>query len=468
MPTLLGESLVERGIITHAQLDEALERQRVHGGRLGENLAALGHVTENEAEEFFRKVPGSPRRVEDTKLGLSFILDLLVKHLSLLGECSISDMVASTKLSLPVVDEALRSLRKDRLVEVRGSGVTSELGYQFALTELGKTRAQNLLELSRYVGPAPVVLTEYRDIVEIQTIKSILVKEDTVNQAFSNVVIRSDVLRKLGPAVSSGRAIFIYGPPGNGKTTIAETIGGILPGKVYIPYSVLVRGEIITLFDRINHIPVDPEQPPEAVDQRWVLVRRPVVRGGGELTLKTLDLDFNPVNRFYEAPLQMKANNGLLIVDDFGRQLIDPHILLNRWIVPLERRADYLTLHTGMKFEIPFDLLVVFATNINPKELVDEAFLRRMPYKIRVDHPDVAQYKAIFQLVCESNGVAFKEEVFEYLLYSCYKEMKVNLSACHPRDLVQHIIESARYYGLRPELSIESINHAWESYFVDM
>lgn len=468
MPRLLGESLVERGIITEEQLDEALKKQRATGGRLGESLIALGHVTEEEAAQFFKKVPKSPRRVEDTKLGISFIVDLVVKHLSLLGQCSLSEIVSSTKLSLPVVDEALRNLRKARLVEVTGSGVTSELGYQFALTENGKSRAQVLLELSRYVGPAPVVLAEYREMVEIQTIKSILVKEHTVNRAFSHVVIKPDVLRKLGPAVSSGRAIFIYGPPGNGKTTIAETIGGILPDTVYIPYSVLVRGEIITLFDRINHFPGEPEEPAEMVDQRWTLIRRPVVRAGGELTLKTLDLDFNAVNRFYEAPLQMKANNGLLIVDDFGRQLVDPHILLNRWIVPLERRSDYLTLHTGMKFEIPFDLLVVFATNIEPRDLVDEAFLRRMPYKIRVNHPDVAQYKAIFERVCDSYGLEFREESFEYLLYSCYKEAKVNLSACHPRDLVEQIIESARYYEIRPELNRESIDRAWESYFVDL
>jgi len=361
----------------------------------------------------------------------------------MLGESSLSDIVASTKLTLSVVDEALRNLRKERLVEVRGSGVTSELGYRFALTELGKTRAQTLLELSRYVGPAPVVLTEYRDMVETQTIKSILVSENTVRNAFSHVVIKPELLQRLGPAVSSGRAMFIYGPPGNGKTTIAETIGGILPGTVYLPHAILVRGEIITLFDRINHIPVDPEESPEMIDQRWILVRRPVVRGGGELTLKTLDLDFNPVNRFYEAPLQMKANNGLLIVDDFGRQLVDPHILLNRWIVPLERRADYLTLHTGMKFEIPFDLLVVFATNIEPKELVDEAFLRRMPYKIRVDHPDVSQYKAIFQLVCESNGVQFKEDVFEYpVSFNGKLRFKMELPLSMPDDEIRTAVIS--------------------------
>ena len=468
MPSLLGESLVERRLITQSQLEESLERQKVHGGRLGENLIALGYVAEGEAEQFFHLLPTAPRSVAETKLGLSFIVDLVVKHMSLLGECSLSDIVVSTKLTLAVVDEAIRSLRKERLVEVRGSGVTSELGYKFALTDSGKGRANALFELSRYVGPAPVVLTDYREMVEIQTIKSIIISEETVNKAFSHVVIRPELLRRLGPAASSGRAMFIYGPPGNGKTTIAETIGGILPGTVYIPYSVMVRGEIITLFDHINHIPAEPEEPTETVDQRWVLIRRPVVRGGGELTLKTLDLDFNPVNRFYEAPLQMKANNGLLIVDDFGRQLIDPHILLNRWIVPLERRADYLTLHTGMKFEIPFDLLVVFATNIEPKELVDEAFLRRMPYKIRVDHPSVGQFKAIFQLVCESSGVHFRDDVFEYLLHECYERMQVSLSACHPRDLIQQIVESARYHGTRPELTVESISQAWESYFVDL
>jgi predicted ATPase with chaperone activity len=271
----------------------------------------------------------------------------------------------------------------------------------------------------------------------------------------------------LGPAISSGKAIFIYGPPGNGKTTIAETIGKILPETVFIPSAIIVGGQIIAVFDPVNHFTPD-EAPSEDLDQRWVLIRRPVIMTGGELTLRMLDLDFNPISKFYEAPLQMKSNNGLFILDDFGRQQMDPHSLLNRWIVPLERRTDFMTLHTGMKFDIPFDQLVIFATNIEPKKLVDEAFLRRIRYKIKIDHPLEREYKAIFIKVCESNGIEFKVEVYDYLLKNYYKRLDVKLNACHPRDIIDHIIDDAHYYNHSPQLSREGIDIAWKNYFVDM
>jgi predicted ATPase with chaperone activity len=262
--------------------------------------------------------------------------------------------------------------------------------------------------------------------------------------------------------------MFIYGPPGNGKTTIAETIGMVLPETVYIPYSIIVGGQIICMFDPVNHIPAEAEKETGAVDRRWLLIKRPAIMTGGELTLKTLDLDFNNISKFYEASLQMKANNGLFIVDDFGRQQMEPQNLLNRWIVPLERRTDFMTLHTGMKFSVPFDQLVIFATNIEPKKLVDEAFLRRIRYKIKIDHPTEEEYEAIFKRICESNGIAFKRDVFEYLMKNYYKKQDVKLNACHPRDLVDHIIDDAHYYNHTAQLSKEGIDIAWLNYFVEM
>ncbi|MBW2011590.1 MAG: ATPase, partial [Deltaproteobacteria bacterium] len=261
--------------------------------------------------------------------------------------------------------------------------------------------------------------------------------------------------------------IFLYGPPGNGKTTIAETIGKVLPETVFMPHALLAGGEIITVYDPANHTPAEPDPGADETDPRWVLTRRPIVMAGGELTLKTLDLEFNPISKFYEAPLQMKANNGLFIVDDFGRQQMDPKRLINRWIVPLERRTDLLTLQTGMKFEIPFDQLVIFATNMEPKSLVDEAFLRRIRYKIKIDHPELDEYEAIFQKICGSNGITFKKEIFNDLIDNYYRRTNIKLNACHPRDIIDHIIDDAYYYDRPPELTREVIAKAWKNYFVE-
>jgi predicted ATPase with chaperone activity len=459
---------VGKNQITEKQLEKALERQRLHGGRLGDNLVALGFLSEEEVSSYFKRTPPAPRTMEGTKLQPSFIADLIMKHAVFMGEFTLPEMADRVKLPISVLDKAIDMLRKEHSLEVKSAGQISKLSFKFAITEQGKNRAADLLEISRYVGPAPVVFNEYRTMVETQTVKSILVSEDTVKDTFSHIIIRDELLKRLGPAVSSGRAIFLYGPPGNGKTTIAETIGKILPGAIYLPYAVLVGGEIITLYDKSNHIAVEPEHNADAVDQRWILVQRPVVMVGGELTLKSLELEFNAITKFHEAPLQMKANNGLFIVDDFGRQQVDPQKLLNRWIVPLERRTDFLTLHTGTKFEIPFDQLVVFSTNIEPKTLVDEAFLRRIHYKVKIDHPSFEEYGEIFKRVCDSNGMNFNKDTFDYLISNYYKELNVSLNACHPRDILDHIIDNAHYHGHPPDLTKEAVSYAWENYFVEL
>ncbi|MEE9610952.1 MAG: hypothetical protein V3W19_06850, partial [Desulfatiglandales bacterium] len=301
MTNRLGDSLVGENQITERQLEKALERQRLQGGRLGDNLVALGFLSEEEVSSYFRRTPPVPRTMEDTKLQPSLIADLIMKHAHFMGEFTLPDMADRVKLPVSVLDKAIDMLRKEHSLEVKSAGQISKLSFKFAVTEQGKKRVADLLEISRYVGPAPVEYNDYRSMVETQTVKSILVSEDTVKGAFSHITVSKELLKRLGPAISSGRAIFLYGPPGNGKTTIAETIGKVLPGAIYLPYAVLVGGEIITLYDKSNHIAVEPENSADAVDQRWILVQRPVIMVGGELTLKSLELEFNPITKFHEA-----------------------------------------------------------------------------------------------------------------------------------------------------------------------
>jgi MoxR-like ATPase len=475
MERLLGDQLKDNQLLTDGQLKQALERQRLHGGRLGANLIALGFLSEEQLGTFFHRRPHSPQSIEETGLRRSFVVDLVTKHLFALGECTLHDVVERVKLSTPIIDEVLEEIQRNQMVEVKGSSGLGRMTYRYILTDRGKARAQELFGISRYAGPAPVPLAAYRRMIEVQTVKNIIVKESRVLEAFSHLIVSNKLLTRLGPAISSGRALFLYGPPGNGKTAIAETIARVMPDHVYIPYAVLVDDDVIMLYDPVTHVAVNQESSPESElikqdipDARWLEIERPVVMAGGELDLSMLDLEFNDISRFYQAPLQMKANNGIFIVDDFGRQQMDPQDLLNRWIVPLERHTDFLSLQSGMKFEIPFDQLVIFSTNLEPKKLVDEAFLRRIRYKIKIDHPAEHEYERIFKAVCESNGIEYRQEMVDFLLERFYRRSGRSPNACHPRDLIDHIIDDAHYHCYQPELTEASLTAAWETYFVEI
>ena len=479
MEETLGEKLVRKGFVTPQQVEKALMRQKLHGGRLGHNLISLNFITKERLQEFFRFKPPVPKTIEDTGLSIEFLSALTLKTMLYLGTFTMFNLAERLKLPVSIIDLIIQSLRQDKFCEVKGGTGYQSFTYSFTITAAGRQRAMEELETSRYVGPVPVTLEAYSSIFEYQTIKNIFISEENVRRAFAPYVINEQLLDQLGPAVNSGKSMFLYGPPGNGKTVIAETIGSLMKEEIYIPYAICVDHEIINVYDPISHRAA-PEGPPVVVaesnfsdicndfDQRWLLCKRPVVLVGGELTLGMLDLDFNEVSKYYEAPVQIKANGGVFIIDDFGRQMVRPRELLNRWIVPLERRSDFLTLHTGKKFEVPFDELVIFSTNIEPRELVDEAFLRRIRYKIQITHPVRGEYMEIFRRICENNGLEFREDIVKYLLDEHYEKTGIKMNACHPRDIIDQIIDISRYKEKTPRLEQEIIDEAWNNYFVEI
>jgi hypothetical protein len=363
--------------------------------------------------------------------------------------------------------------RIEKLIEVRGTSGAGSAGYRYALTDLGRDRAMQFLDINRYVGPAPVPLNQYNAYVRASMAARPWVDRDCLAKGFENLIVSPTMYQKLGPAVNSGKSLFLYGAPGNGKTVVAEGIGRALGTDMHTPHAIDVDGQTITMFDPVSHVGTAAAGSAQSVvstavyDRRWVQIRRPVVVVGGELTLEMLDLTFNPIAKFYEAPIQMKANGGVFVVDDFGRQRIPPRDLLNRWIVPLESRVDYLTLHTGRKFEVPFNVFIIFATNLKPESLADEAFLRRIPYKIRAQNPTVDEYTKIFELNCRKRDLPFDGVMVDYLQRAYYQPRKLQMRACHPRDLIEQIVDMCRYQQREPLITRDLLDAACASYFLE-
>jgi predicted ATPase with chaperone activity len=422
-------------------------------------------------------LPPVIRTIEQTGLNIGILSDLAIKVLYFGGYMSGNHVAELMQLPFTgVVDTVLELLKRDKFVEVRGGGGLGAGAFEYVITIKGVDKAQEALARSQYAGPCPVTLEQYVAAMNGQARGRLTVHRETLEKALRNLVISDEMYGRVGPAVNSGKAIFMYGPPGNGKTTIAQAVGSMILGSpMWIPHAVDVDGQVIRVFDNVNQ-EVLPEEETlqrttgtgERRDPRWIRIRRPVIMVGGELTMAGLDLVYDPINKYYEAPYQMKANGGMFLIDDFGRQQVRPRDLLNRWIVPLESRVDFLTLSTGRKIEIPFNVLIVFSTNMPPADLVDEAFLRRIPHKIEVGDPTYEQFREIFKRICEAKRVAYDEKALAYLLQEWYIKKDRNPRSVHPRDIVEHLIDIARYLNQPPALTPELLNRAASAYFVDL
>jgi len=403
-----------------------------------------------------------PQRIERTGVRRGLLEDLALKVLYLGGEMTLIELSDHLCLSLAVVEEIFQFFRKERLVEVKGmSGGT----HRIATSVEGRQRAADLLSLNQYTGPAPVSLSDYISRIKHQSVQASGVRPEQLEYAFQQLVLTDDMLLRVGTAVVSGTSMFLYGPPGTGKTSIANRITEIYNDYVWVPYAVEVDNQIITVFDPgVHRRRLESEI--DDSDRRWVLCHRPCVITGGELTGEMLELQFNPVARYYAAPLQMKANNGIFVLDDFGRQRMRPQELLNRWMTALDRRVEYLALPGGRKFEIPFDTLVVFSTNIEPMQLGDDAFLRRIPNKIKVDFATKDQFMKIFRREAEQvRGLAVQQEVLEFLVRHLTEDIRVPLSHCYARDLLDQIFWAARYLHAKPEFTKDLAKWACSNYF---
>lgn len=409
--------------------------------------------------------------VENLDIPVSIVIEIILKILFNEGEVSLKRFAEITRMELQLLDQIMIKLQHEKIVEVAHAGQLGRYTYVYVLSDLGSERARDAMERSQYIGPVPVPVETYSRVIAMQTEKKLSLTPEEVKGALSHLILPEHFHRSIGPAVNAGTSLFLYGPPGNGKTTIAEAIAELISGTdpIWVPYALTIAGYTISIYDPqlFDSVPMD-ENEQRYVDKRWGKWKRPGVIVGGELTMEALELRFDPVAKFYEAPLQLKANGGMFLIDDFGRQLMAPQELLNRWIVPLESGVDFLRLRTGQSFVVPFRQLIVFSTNLDPAELVDGAFMRRIQMKVQVTSPDERMFFQIFRIMSEHYNIPLEKEGFMHLVQKWYREQNRRMEAVHPRDLLKIIRSVCEYAGEQPRLIPRLIDEACTNYFVDL
>jgi energy-coupling factor transporter ATP-binding protein EcfA2 len=403
--------------------------------------------------------PPVPETPADLDLPHGLVVDLVLRRTYTTGQSTLQGLSQALKLSAILMENIFRELRSQQLIEVKGM-VGND--YSFVLTQNGRSLASERFGICHYAGAAPVSIRQYHKATKIQAAK-VRIDRRSLRQAFSDLVLTDRLLDQLGPAIISQSSIFLYGPTGSGKTSLAERMLRVYQDAVLVPYAVEVDRQIIQLYDPVVHEAI--EVPDQDIDPRWVLCRRPCVAVGGELTPSMLELRLDEATGIYAAPIQMKANNGVLVIDDFGRQLMSPRELLNRWIVPLDRRVDYLSLRYGVKFQIPFETMVVFATNLDPRELADEAFLRRLQNKVYVEAIDPQLFDEIFRRVASARNMPYEPDTAEYLRKLCYREGSMELRACYPADICSILVAISNYEGRPVRANKEDLERAVALYF---
>ncbi len=467
----LGELLIRAKLVTKQDVAAALARQATNGGDLGENLVALGIVEQRVIERYLHSVPQEPKSIAETGVSDTDLLALFMKIVFSGRMEKIGPIAETIKLPQPIVMDLARMAVERQLLYILGSNASdSILDMRYALTDEGKRWTLDAIQRSGYIGPAPVPLSEFIERVHLQKPTNERITMERVTDAIRSLTMEQGIVEQAGPALNSGRAILLYGPPGNGKTSVALCFNSVYQDVIHVPYAIVVEGQIIRFYDPRIHVLADPpkkyDNPEiasfkrETYDRRWVACRRPFVVAGGELTLDMLDLRFDPVGQYYEAPLHMKALGGCFLIDDFGRQFVSPRDLLNRWIVPMESRVDYLKLRTGASFSIPFEEVVIFATNLDPEDLMDPAFLRRLPYKIEVGPPNIDQFRRIFEQNCAERGMTLTDEVFNFIVYMITKEKGLELAGFQPTFIIDQVTATCRFLGKDPELKSPYIEYA--------
>jgi hypothetical protein len=468
----LGDLLIRGKLVTVDDINRGLEHQAEHGGRLGESLIAIGAITKAALDAFLYRLPTEPADIEATGIDGSDLMGLLLKLIYVDRLETVRQFASAIKMPYHIVLDLVQMAIDRKLLINLGSrsdsGSLSDLCYMF--TEEGKRWTLDALNRVGYAGPAPVTLDDFTYQVNLQKVTNEIVTFERIRKATAAYTIDDSLIEQCGPALNSGRAMLLYGPPGNGKTSVAQCMANVFNDVIYVPYAIDVEGQIIRVFDPSIHVPLDRAEVTdddtlslvrrEVFDARWVACRRPFVIAGGELTLDMLDLRYDESGHFYEAPLHVKALGGCFIIDDFGRQLVSPTNLLNRWIVPLESRIDFLKLHTGKSFSVPFEELIIFSTNLEPEALMDPAFLRRLPYKIEVGAPSLESYRVIFEKECAKQGFELPAEAFDAIVHKLKNEKDLDLACYQPKFIVEQVVASCRFMQQPPRFEPRYVNNA--------